>query len=86
MNTITTTTLSQKYQVVIPKRVREQMHLNIGSQVMVQPIDSNTAMIIKRPSSLTDALSGLGQDMWQQLGGADEYMKKERASWEKPKR
>lgn len=80
------TTLSQKYQVVIPKPVRKQMHLDIGSQVLVQPLDSETAVIIKRPQNLTDTLSGLGKDVWQKLGGADEYLRKERASWGKTKR
>lgn len=79
------TTLSEKYQIVIPKTVREQLRLTVGNQVIVQPINDDSAIIIKRPASLTDALSGLGKEMWLELGGADNYVKMERAAWGKEK-
>jgi len=30
-----------------------------------------------------EMLKGLGKEVWRSLGGADSYIKQERASWEK---
>lgn len=35
----------------------------------------------KRPKSYTQALEGLGAEVWRELGGTDAYIKGERASW-----
>lgn len=80
MNTITTT-LSTKYQLVIPKAIRKQMGLKAGAIVYVQAIDDRHAMITKQPEDYVEALSGLGKEMWKKLGGGDAYLKRERASW-----
>lgn len=77
------TTLSQKYQVVIPKEVRKKMHLAIGSKIVISSINEDTAIIYKEPEDPVDALAGLGKEMWKKLGGADAYLKRERDSWEK---
>ena len=74
--------LSKKYQIVIPKDVREKMRLTAGAQVAVYPVDENRAMIVKRPKDYFKALRGLGKEVWQALGGADKYIKEERASWD----
>lgn len=44
--------------------------------------DSETKelFIIKRPPSITDALYGLGANMWKEVGGTD-YIRQERDSW-----
>lgn len=76
--------LSKKYQIVIPKEVREKMHLSAGVQVAVYPVDENRAMIVKRPKDYVKSLRGLGKEVWEALGGADKYIKEERASWDKP--
>jgi len=75
--------LSKKYQIVIPKEVRKKMQLEVGSHVAVYSIDRDHAVIAKRPKSYADALQGLGKEIWKALGGADKYIKEERASWEK---
>lgn len=86
MNTMSSlTTLSEKYQVVIPKMVRQEMHLTVGAQVTVHLINQDMAVIVKRPKNITDALSGLGKEVWQKLGGGENYLKNERASWKKEK-
>lgn len=33
--------------------------------------------------SYVEMLRGLGKEVWRSLGGADTYIKQERASWEK---
>lgn len=64
-----TTTLSQKYQVVIPKAIRQQMGLKAGAKIYIQPINHNQAVITKEPISYSEALEGLGQNVWKKLGG-----------------
>lgn len=78
-----TTTLSQKYQIVIPKETRERMNLKKGMRVSVQPINADYAVIIKQPKDHVLSLKGLGKDVWRSLGGGTRYIKQERASWGK---
>ena len=78
-----TAKLSKKYQVVVPKVVRKRLKLQAGSELAIYPLDDSHAIITKRPTSYADALQGLGKEVWQKLGGADKYIKEERASWEK---
>lgn len=76
------TTLSMKYQIVIPKNVREQMGLKKGVKVYVRPIDRDHAMIVKESIDPVEELRGLGKEVWDALGGADAYLKRERESWD----
>lgn len=75
-------TLSTKHQIVIPKAVRKQLGLKAGSKITVYPIDANKAIISKQPEDIVEAMSGLGKDLWEKLGGADKYIERERASWD----
>ena len=76
-----TTTLSQKFQVVVPKEVREKMNLKKGMRVYMYPVDDYHAILVKKPEDYVEALKGLGKEVWDSLGGADNYIKEERASW-----
>lgn len=78
-----TSTLSQKYQVVVPSAVRQSMKLKVGQRVYVQVIDENKALITKHPQSHVSALLGLGKHVWDKLGGSEKYIKQERDSWRK---
>ncbi len=75
--------LSRKYQIVVPKEVRKKMNLRVGERVAVYGVDENRAMLVRRPKSYADALQGLGKEVWEALGGADKYIREERASWDK---
>lgn len=78
-----TTTLSQKYQIVIPKEAREKMNLKKGMKVTVHPINADYAIIIKQPNDHIASLKGLGKDVWSLLGGGTRYLKQERILWDK---
>lgn len=78
-----TAKLSRKYQIVVPKEVRKKMNLHVGERVAVYGVDENRAMLVRRPKSYADALQGLGKEVWEALGGADKYIREERASWDK---
>jgi len=80
---MSTTTLSSKYQIVIPAPVRERMHLRAGTKVTLYPLDDDYAIIAKRPVDPVSALKGLGKEVWQALGGGEKYIKQERNSWRK---
>lgn len=80
------TTLSEKYQIVVPKQVRNMMKLKAGQKVYLKAIDDNQALLVREPSSYADSMIGLGKEVWKKLGGADKYIKRERSSWIKSSR
>lgn len=75
-------TLSKKYQIVVPKDVRKRMGLRAGEEVSLHAIDGEKAMLMKHPANVTKALRGLGKNLWRSLGGTEKYIKQERASWQ----
>ncbi len=75
--------ISQKFQFVIPKAVRERMKLRAGMNVSAHYIDQNTAVLLKGQADSVKALRGLGKEVWQSLGGTEKYIKQERSSWDK---
>ncbi|MEW6610075.1 MAG: hypothetical protein AB1352_00385 [Patescibacteria group bacterium] len=80
---MSTTTLSQKYQTVVPMPVRRKMGLRAGMKVTWYPIDENRTVVVKHPTNYVKAMEGLGAEVWQTLGGTDKYIRQERDSWEK---
>ena len=78
-----TTKLSHKYQVVIPKQVRERMQLKAGMTVVIHSLDEQHAVLVKHPEDYLQALRGLGKDMWRALGGGTRYIHQERATWDR---
>ncbi len=77
------TRLSSKNQIVIPKEAREKTKLQSGNNLFVHVIDQDHIMLSKEPVDHVKALEGLGKEVWQALGGADKYIKEERASWDR---
>lgn len=75
--------LSSKYQIVIPKVLRDGMKLKKGMSIVLYPLDGERAILVKHPANYTKALEGLGKEVWRSLGGSAKYMKQERASWGK---
>ncbi|MGM0412593.1 MAG: AbrB/MazE/SpoVT family DNA-binding domain-containing protein [Pseudomonadota bacterium] len=59
-----TLTLSPKYQVVIPKAVREALHLHAGQQIRVITYDDRIELIPQRPmSEMRGFLKGIDTDI-----------------------
>ena len=75
-----TARMSGKYQVVIPKAVREALGLGPHDRLLFQ-IDGGTVILRPRPASFTQTLLGLHQELWPD---PDEWLESERASWEAP--
>ena len=51
-----TVTVSSKFQVVIPKGVREQLHIKAGQKMMVMPYGEHIQLVPVKPAK---ALRGL---------------------------
>jgi len=72
--------VSSKYQIVIPKNVREELGLRPGDQLLIVA-DGNKAVMRLRPRSYAEYMRGLHKEIWQGID-ATEYVREERQSWE----
>ncbi len=72
------TQISTKYQIVIPKPVREALGIRSQDSLLFV-IDGDTVIVRPRPASLTTALRGLHADLWPDPDG---WLEAERSSWE----
>jgi AbrB family looped-hinge helix DNA binding protein len=73
-----TARVSAKYQVVIPKAVREALQIQPQDHLLFL-VDGDTVIIRPKPDSFTKALAGLHQNLWSD---PDTWLAEERASWE----
>lgn len=75
------TTVSTKYQMVIPKEARQKLNIKPGEKLFVN-VEKN--MLIIRPTKIKkwEDLGGIARGMFDKDGGVDEYLRKERASWD----
>jgi len=77
MRTITAR-ISSKYQIVIPKLVREALNLQPQDMVLFL-VDGDTVLLRPQPASFTETLRGLHKEIWPD---PDAWLEEERASWE----
>jgi AbrB family looped-hinge helix DNA binding protein len=76
------TKVSHKFQVVIPKEIRELLCITKGDTLEVYGKDHEVIMKkveLRRSISLRD-LKGLGKEIWKDID-VEDYIKKERESW-----
>jgi AbrB family looped-hinge helix DNA binding protein len=79
MTTTVSARLSTKYQLVLPKEVREALNLQPNDSVIFLIVGDSVYMR-PRPKSFTSTLLGLHRDVWS--GNTDEWLERERASWQ----
>jgi len=77
-----TSKLSKKYQITVPKKIREKLGLKKGSKVSIRKEGKDRA-ILEPVDSLVEKYKGLGKRAWKKLGGADQYLNQERNSWDR---
>ena len=72
--------ITSKYQVVLPRSVREALELHVGEDVIFL-IDGDTVLLRRRPANFTAALRGLHREVWE---GKDleVWLRQERGQWE----
>jgi AbrB family looped-hinge helix DNA binding protein len=73
-----TAKLGDRYQVVIPKLVREALHLKAGDRLEIKIVDGTVVMVPQ--SSQTAMLFGKHREVWADQD-AVAYVRNERASW-----
>ena len=73
-----TARISAKYQVVIPKAVREALRIQPQDNLIFL-VDGDSVIIRPQPASFTDTLEGLHRHLWTD---PETWLEKERASWE----
>src|SRR3989338_10841809 len=80
---MSTTTITQKYQVVIPKGVREKVDVKEGQKLYVYPL-GDSIVLSPKPKSFTEHMLGLGKEIWEDIDPLD-YIRKQRAEWNQQK-
>ncbi|MCE8426319.1 MAG: AbrB/MazE/SpoVT family DNA-binding domain-containing protein [Candidatus Methanoperedens sp.] len=76
------TKVSHKFQVVIPKEIREFLDISKGDTLDVYGKDHEIIMKkihLRKPLSLK-SLKGLGKEIWKDVD-IEEYINRERDSW-----
>jgi len=59
-----TAKLSSKYQIVIPKRIRRELNLNSGDELIMK-VEDDKIIIRPKPKSYTEYMLGLGKEVWE---------------------
>ena len=70
--------ISTKYQVVIPKPVREVLQIQ-PQDTLLFLVDGDMVILRPRPVNFTDAMRGLHQELWPD---PDAWLEEERTTWE----
>ena len=73
-----TARVSAKYQVVIPKSVREALRLQ-PQDTLLFLLDGDTVVLRLQPANFTEALRGLHKEIWPD---PEVWLEEERSSWE----
>lgn len=72
--------VSDKYQVVIPKEVRQLLDIQPRDTLLFL-IDGDTVLIRPKPKSFTKTLRGLHSHIWSSLEQSnEEWLEQERSS------
>jgi len=67
-------TVSPKFQVVIPKKVREQLHIKPGQKMMAMPYGGHIQLVpVKAPKELRGLLKGCDVNMDQIREKSDRF-------------
>ena len=73
--------LTRKYQITIPTPIRKALSIKAGDWVYMD-MTKEGVVVRALPHSFTEDMAGLGKEIWKGLGGAEEFVEKERISWE----
>lgn len=73
--------VSSKFQVVIPREIRERMGLERGDELTVD-LDGETIVMRRKPKNFTRYMQGLHKEVWDDEG-MDRYMRRMRDEWER---
>lgn len=81
MASLDTAKVSGRYQIVIPKRVRERLGLQPGDYLLLS-VEGDKVVMRLRPRSYAEHLRGLHKEVWQDVE-AEDYVRQERETWQR---
>lgn len=79
--TATVVTLDKDNQVVLPKAAREALRVEPGGRVLVV-VQGQRVYLLPEVENWADYIYGLGEDLWADLGGGEQFLQEERAAWD----
>lgn len=77
-----TSTVTTKYQVVIPKNIRRAVKIKTGDKVTMQTMGDLIILHPPKKQGWASSLRGLGKNLWRGIDPLD-YINQERQSWQK---
>ena len=81
MTTAVVVKLSSRNQMVLPKEARAALGVESGDRLVIV-VDGNNVQILAEPDDWSEYIYGLGEEIWDRLGGGEHFLAEERASWE----
>jgi AbrB family looped-hinge helix DNA binding protein len=75
--------VNAKYQITIPKSVREKLNVKVGDRLLVD-VQDGVMILIPEPASYADYLQGLDGEIWTGID-VQQYLNGERGAWSKIK-
>ncbi len=74
--------LGSRNQMVLPKEARDALGIEAGGRVLVI-VEGESVRLLPEPVDWADYIYGLGEEVWERLGGGERHVSEERAAWEK---
>ncbi len=74
-----TVKVSSRYQIAVPRRVREHLRIRKGDRLLVE-VRGGLVILLPAPQSYVEHMAGLHKDVWEGIEGAD-YVRGEREEW-----
>ncbi len=74
-----TVKISSRNQIAVPKTAREALDIHPGDRLIVEVWD-NMLVLIPKPTSYTDHLAGLHEEIWHDVDTV-QYLHEERVAW-----
>jgi AbrB family looped-hinge helix DNA binding protein len=75
--------VNAKYQITIPKSVREKLSIKAGDGLLLD-VQDGILVLIPEPKSYADSLQGLHREIWESIDVL-KYLNRERRAWSKIK-
>jgi len=76
-----TVKIGKRFQVVLPKAVREKLSLQEGDELVVE-VARRGILLVPKPKSYTKHMEGLHKEVWEGLD-IRAFLEEERKEWER---
>ncbi|MFN2284586.1 MAG: AbrB/MazE/SpoVT family DNA-binding domain-containing protein [Anaerolineae bacterium] len=72
--------LNKRNQITLPEAAREALGVKPGDHIAII-IEGENIQLLPEPKVWSEYIYGLGKSMWETLGGSEQFLREERASW-----